>query len=124
MKKIALLLVVPLLLAADAAWPKKGDVVYVAAALSGFSPGMVMAGGFGAKAPDVPALEPCAPLTVRRHSEEATIARDDNGNDRKLVGDDWAGRLYRSAGECADRMKADGPPRVQGSGGYVYRLAH
>ena len=119
-----LILTAPSILAADEKpWPQKGDTIFIAAKLEGFNNPMVMVGGYGAKMPDVPTLDACAPTTLRSRSDEADrfTVRDDMHNDRKLIGE-WLPRLHKTAKECQAQIQSSGLPRVQMVGGSKYTL--
>lgn len=120
MRRILPLLVAVLCLPAFAGdetkpWPQKGDTVYVAAPLAGFSPGSVV----GYKAPDIPAIDACAPVTVKK-AAEVLVVLDDTGNTRRITG--WSGRVHATAQECRAQIASEGLPRVKTSGGYRYEI--
>jgi len=111
-------------LADEKPWPQKGDTVYIGARLSGFSPMTVMIPGMGGgKMPDIPALEPCSPTTVKKRAKDGsmTLVKDDDGNDRKLLGN-WDSHLHRVGGACREQIKSADLPRVKATGGYRYEL--
>jgi hypothetical protein len=106
-------------------WPQKGDTVYVSAKLEGFTPMTWMAGGYGGKMPDVPTLEPCEPMTVRKAAVEdgdTITVKDDMGHTRKLEESGWRTRMHRTEAECRATIKEAGAARVKSAGGYRYKL--
>lgn len=121
MRRLWIVALVPLLLAADKPWPQKGDTVFVAAPLAGANITMIL----GMKMPDAPAIEACAPLTLQKRADDDAffLAKDDQGHNRKLIGKEWINRIYRAQSDCLRRTELFGVPRVQSEGGYTYRLA-
>jgi len=105
-------------------WPQKGDTVYVAARLSGSNAVTLIVPGIGGgKMPDVPTLEPCSPVTVRKVGSSGTtvIVQDDDRHERRLDGP-WAPALAKTAGECRQIVESLGLPRVKSRGGYRYEI--
>jgi hypothetical protein len=99
--------------AVDAAWPSKGDTVYVSATLVHFIQAIPGISG-SHRETNVPA---CVPLTIKKAKPDDSqwTTRDPVGGEERLDGP-WLPRMHRTEPDCKAYLAAAGEPTVVRSG--------
>lgn len=105
-------IVVPWALAAEPAWPSKGDTVYISASFSKLSAASPVAGA--QMQYDMP---PCAALVITKTSAKKPlwVTKDPIGGTQHLEGV-WLARMSKTKAECEAQHSKDGEPNVVRSG--------
>jgi len=107
-----LLLLMPILLAAENEWPSKGDTVYVASSFKKLTGPSPVAGT--QMSYDMP---PCAALLVSKSNPKKSkwVTKDPVGGVETLEGA-WLSRMHKSKSECEAQHAKEGDPKVTQSG--------
>jgi hypothetical protein len=105
-------ILVPLAVAAEEAWPSKGDTVHVSASFKKLSAASPVAGA--QMQYDMP---PCAALVITKTNPKKPlwITKDPVGGTQHLEGG-WLARMHRTKAECEAQYSQDGEPNVTHSG--------
>jgi hypothetical protein len=106
------LALVPLAVAAEQAWPGKGDTVYVSASFKKLSAASPVAGA--QMQYDMP---PCAALVITKANPKKSlwVTKDPVGGTEHLEGA-WLARMHKTKAECEAQHSQDGEPDVVRSG--------
>ena len=107
------LLLVPMSMASEQAWPGKGDTVYISASFKQLSAASPVAGakmGY-----DMP---PCAALLITKATPKKSlwVTKDPVGGTEQLEGA-WLPRMHKTKQECDAQHSTEGEPNVVRSGG-------
>ena len=107
-----MLLLVPIAVASEKAWPEKGDTVYISASFKKLSAPSPVAGT--QMQYDMP---PCAKLEIVKANAKKLkwVAKDPIGGKEKLQGA-WLPRMHKAKADCEAQMSSAGEPNVVRSG--------
>ena len=106
------LLLVPMALASEEAWPSKGDTVYISASFKKLSAPSPVAGA--QMQYDMPS---CAKVEMVKTNPKKLlwVTKDPVGATEQLEGA-WLPRMHKSKSECEAQFSAEGEPNVVRSG--------